>query len=209
MASVVDLSLLTSTQGFIIQGDVAGYSVSSAGDVNGDGIADLIVGAPYGDDGGADVGEAYVIFGRDVAHGAAAFGTIDLSTLDPADGFVIQGDAAGDIMPSSVSAAGDVNGDGVGDLIVGTWHGDDGGTDAGEAYVIFTDVNGTVPTTALVNEVLQAIAYSNPSQDLPVGATENVTLAFTIDDGTGPGHRHGDAHPYRHRQRRRNHRYAG
>ena len=53
--------------GFIIQGDAAGdhagWSVSAAGDVNGDGFDDLIVGAPYGDDGGTDAGEAYVIFG--------------------------------------------------------------------------------------------------------------------------------------------------
>ena len=59
--------------GFIIQGDAAGdqagWSVSSAGDVNGDGFDDLIVGAPFGDDGGTDAGEAYVVFGK--ARGSA------------------------------------------------------------------------------------------------------------------------------------------
>ncbi len=53
--------------GFIIQGDAGGDFlgrwVSAAGDVNGDGYADLIVGAPGGNDGGKNVGEAYVIWG--------------------------------------------------------------------------------------------------------------------------------------------------
>lgn len=62
-ARVLDLSVLTSHQGFTIQGkseyDFVGFSVS-AGDVNGDGIDDIILGAPLVDNGG----EAYVIFGR-------------------------------------------------------------------------------------------------------------------------------------------------
>ena len=70
-----DLSALSAAQGFIIQGDaafdLAGWSVSSAGDVNGDGFDDLIVGAPDadGDDRRHDAGEAYVVFGK-----AAGFG---------------------------------------------------------------------------------------------------------------------------------------
>src|SRR5688500_16997972 len=103
MSTVIDLTNLGS-QGFIIQGDAAGdtagRSVSSAGDVNGDGFDDLIVGAPYGDNGGDTAGEAYVIFGK-----AGAFGTIDLTNLGAA-GFIIQGDYAGDRAGRSVSSAG-------------------------------------------------------------------------------------------------------
>ena len=97
-------------------------SVSAAGDVNGDGYDDLIVGAPSGDDGGSYAGEAYVVFGK-----AGGFGTIDLTGLAAADGFIIQGDAAADQAGFSVSSAGDVNGDGYDDLIVGAPDGDDGG----------------------------------------------------------------------------------
>ena len=146
----IDLSSLAAVDGFVIQGDVAddqaGRSVSSAGDVNGDGFGDLIVGAPFGDDGGTQAGEAYVLFGK-----ASGFTTVDLTGLAAADGFVIQGDAAYDVAGFSVSSAGDVNGDGFDDLIVGAPLGDDGGVDAGEAYVIFGKVSGfaTVDLTAL------------------------------------------------------------
>jgi Ca2+-binding RTX toxin-like protein len=150
----VDLTGLAAADGFIIQGDaggdIAGYSVSWAGDVNGDGIDDLVVGARYGDDGGDRAGEAYVIYGVV----GTARGTVDLSGLAAADGFIIQGDAAGDQAGWSVSSAGDVNGDGIEDLIVGARFGDDGGTDAGEAYVIYGvagTARGTVDLTGLAS----------------------------------------------------------
>jgi VCBS repeat-containing protein len=145
---VIDLTTLSAAQGFIIQGDaasdLAGRSVSSAGDVNGDGFADVIVGASYGDDGGTNAGEAYVVFGTASGFGSTVGGrqVIDLTTLSAAQGFIIQGDAAGDVAGVSVSSAGDVNGDGFDDLIVGAIGGDDGGSDAGEAYVVFGTASG-------------------------------------------------------------------
>jgi hypothetical protein len=155
---VIDLAALPSSDGFMIQGDaandLAGYKVSSAGDVNGDGFDDLIIGAPMGDNGGSDAGEVYVAFGK-----AAGFGTIDLTTFTSADGFIIQGDSAGDRAGWSVSSAGDVNGDGLADLIVGAPRGDNGGTDAGEAYVVFgkttgfgavLDLSGLSPTDGFI-----------------------------------------------------------
>ncbi len=110
--------------------------------MNGDGIDDLIVGAPHGDDGGTNAGEAYVIYGRT----ETTRGTLDLSTLTAAHGFIIQGDLSNDETGFSVSSAGDVNGDGIDDLIVGAPRGDDGGTDAGEAYVIYGSLTIGQPT---------------------------------------------------------------
>ena len=82
-------------------GDGFGGAVSGAGDVNGDGIPDLIVGA-IGDDSGTTSGSARVFSGSD--------GSL-LYNFD--------GDSAGDLFGASVSGAGDVNGDGFADLIVG------------------------------------------------------------------------------------------
>jgi len=103
--------------------DFFGYSVASAGDVNGDGFADVIVGAWANDAGGADAGRAYVYFG-----GPAADATPDLA---------LTGAAANDSFGYSVASAGDVNGDGFADLLVGAYGSDAGGADAGRAYVYF------------------------------------------------------------------------
>ena len=140
----IDLTFLSALgQGFIIRGDDANdqlsSSVSNAGDVNGDGIDDLIIGAPYGDNGGSNAGEAYVIFGQ----AGATRTDIDLTTLAATDGFVIQGDVASDLAGFSVSGAGDINGDGFDDVIVGAIFGNAGGPDTGAAYVIFGQAGAT------------------------------------------------------------------
>jgi len=135
----LNLSSLNGVNGFILKGtdvgDQSGRSVSSAGDVNGDGYGDLIIGAPYGDPNGqSNAGESYVVFGK--ATGFPA--TINLSTLNGANGFVINGIDASDFAGFSVSSAGDVNGDGYDDLIIGAMGGDPNGESfAGESFVVF------------------------------------------------------------------------
>ncbi|MFQ5608475.1 MAG: integrin alpha, partial [Candidatus Zixiibacteriota bacterium] len=98
-------------------GDLFGVSVASAGDVNGDGYADVIVGAYQNDAGGPLAGRAYVFSG------------LNGDTL-----FVFTGEAAGDGFGLSVASAGDVNGDGYADLIVGALFNGDGGFHTGRAY---------------------------------------------------------------------------
>lgn len=139
-AAGIDLSALTSTDGFVITGidagDVSGISVSAAGDVNGDDIDDLVIGARGND---SEPGESYVVFGREGGFSAS----VDLDALDGDDGFVIQGIDANDEAGSSVSSAGDVNGDGFADLLIGAHRADpDGKTDGGEAYVVFGSDEG-------------------------------------------------------------------
>src|SRR5688572_15626163 len=98
----IDLSSLDGTNGFKLSGVAAseqsGYSVASAGDVNGDGFDDMIVGAP-----GAST--SYVVFGK--ASGFAA--NLDLSSLNGGNGFKLSG--VGGNSGVSVASGGDVNGD--------------------------------------------------------------------------------------------------
>ena len=139
------------SEGFVLRGigdgsDNAGESVSSAGDVNGDGIDDLIIGAAAADPNGANAaGESYVIFGRTTGFPAA----FELSSLlptaggDGTEGFVLKGINSVDHSGGSVSNAGDVNGDGIDDLIIGANFVDPNGVDrAGESYVVFGRTTG-------------------------------------------------------------------
>ena len=116
-------------RGFRIDGaaarDRSGSSVAGAGDVNGDGIDDLLIGAPDADNNGHDgSGSAYVVFGGS---------TNDVDLADLADrGFRIDGTEDYAQLGVSVAGAGDVNGDGFDDLLLGAW-----GEYAGAAYVVF------------------------------------------------------------------------
>ncbi len=137
----VDLAdVAAGTAGFVINGievgDWSGRSVSGAGDVNGDGLADLIVGAHGGDPNGTgSAGESYVVFGK---ANTTAVNLADV--VAGTGGFVISGIDFGDTSGWSVSGAGDVNGDGLDDVIVGA-HG--GSSFAGNSYVVFGKANTT------------------------------------------------------------------
>jgi hypothetical protein len=143
-AATLDPSTLNGTNGFrldgALAGDQAGFSVSAAGDVNGDGYADLIVGASGADPAGkSGAGSSYVVFGK--ASGFAA--ALDLSSLNGANGFRLDGGAKYDSAGFSVSSAGDVNGDGFDDLIVGAFQADPNGkSNAGSSYVVFGKASG-------------------------------------------------------------------
>ena len=133
----MDLSALDGSNGFRIdgddQGDSSGVSILSAGDFNGDGYHDLIIGAYGADNNGDDSGSSYVVFGK--ANGFDA--RIDLSALDSSNGFRLDGENRDDYSGHSVSSAGDVNGDGYDDLIIGAYGADDNGFSSGSSYVVF------------------------------------------------------------------------
>ncbi|MEH2165683.1 MAG: integrin alpha, partial [Nostoc sp.] len=135
--SVFNLSNLNGTNGFAINGinpdDRSGNSVSSAGDINGDGLDDLIIGADGADPNGDSSGQSYVVFGSKESFGAQFY----LSTLNGTSGFAINGINPDDLSSNSVSSAGDINGDGLDDLIIGAGSASPNGITSGQSYVVF------------------------------------------------------------------------
>ena len=124
----------------LMTSDYSGRSVSSAGDINNDGYDDIIIGAGYADPNGDDAGESYVVFGK--ASGTYS-ASLELSSLNGTNGFVINGIDESDYSGSSVSSAGDINNDGYDDIIIGANEADPNGGSSGESYVVFGKASGT------------------------------------------------------------------
>jgi hypothetical protein len=125
--------------GILDDGDRFGWSVCSPGDLDGDGVEDLAVGAARDDDGHIDAGAVWVLF-------LNANGTVKAhqKVSHTAGGFT--GNLSGsDSFGSSVCSPGSLDGDGIADLVVGAeWDDDGGGTNRGAVWVLFLNANGTV-----------------------------------------------------------------
>jgi len=115
MDNIVDI-VMTGEAG----ADIFGLSIASAGDVNGDGYCDAIVGASYNDAGGENTGRAYIYFGG--------------ISMDNIPDVIITGSVVGDCLGLSVDSAGDVNADGFSDVIATTYYAD---SNAGRAYIYY------------------------------------------------------------------------
>ncbi len=198
----LELSSLDGNNGFNINGidtnDYSGRSVSIAGDVNGDGFDDLIIGAYLAGPGGrSGAGESYLVFGKAGGFGAS----LELSSLDGSNGFVINGIDSLDTSGTSVSSAGDVNGDGFDDLIIGAPRADpDGRSGAGESYVVFGEnFTGGLQNQTVTFDPIGAATYGTDRITLSGTASSGLPVTFTVVSGpallnpdnslslTGPG----------------------
>jgi FG-GAP repeat len=153
--------------------DHAGAAISAAGDINGDGRRDFVVGAPGNDRSGKNAGAAYVIFGP------VRQSVTDLRA-PLASGFVIRGAHAGDRAGLAVGGAGDVNSDGFDDLLVGAPFNDATGHNAGCVYIVF----GSRSMTSVHLDALGRRGYSikGEGSDAVLG-TSVANAGDTNDDG--------------------------
>lgn len=159
-------------------GDQMGYPVSAAGDVDGDGVDDFIVGAKNSGTFGTNTGEAYLVFGRSSTNWNSlidANADFDMDGMSDANRTVrLIGRSSWDYAGRTVSSAGDVNNDGYDDILIGADRAPgSGGANAGEAYLIlgrnasdwlaFTDANGDFDLNAIDedNGVYQFNGISN------------------------------------------------
>jgi hypothetical protein len=170
--------------------DYFGYSVTSLGDLDGDGNPDLAVGHPGDDDGGGDQGAVWILFlnadgtvasERKISETTGGFGGVLHST----DQFGI-----------SVAALGDLDGDGNQDLAVGAGRGDDGGTNQGAVWILFLNSDGTISSEQKISETAGGFGgaldpgdyfgYSVAAlDDLDGNGTGDVAVGAKDDDDEG------------------------
>ncbi|MEM7322367.1 MAG: right-handed parallel beta-helix repeat-containing protein, partial [Actinomycetota bacterium] len=176
---------LTETLG---DGDRFGSSVTGLGDLDGDGIPDIVVGAPGEDDGGTDSGAVYVLL-------LNANGTVKAEQNISTGSGGLTVDIAQDEFGASVAGPGDLNDDGLPDVVIGAPANDDGGADAGAAVVIFLNPDGTVQSDRRLSQssggLLAGLGAGNrfgaaatSLGDLDGGGTPDVAIGAPAD-GTG------------------------
>lgn len=152
---------------------------ATAGDINGDGIVDLVVGTP-----GANIenGTTYVVYGR-----GSFPGVFNLSELDGTNGFTIYGIVPRGLFGTPIDTAGDINDDGIKDIVIGAQQG--GEQDAGAVYVIFgrgpntTFISNPAPTAILAPSSVFAPNSAAPTTELSTSVPVGTILAATIIPG--------------------------
>jgi hypothetical protein len=153
--------------------DYSGLSAAGAGDVNGDGYDDILIGAAYNNDGGSYVGQTYLILGNPNGW------NMDTKLLKADASF--RGENSNDFSGISVACGGDVNGDGHDDILIGAYNNAAGGSGSGQTYLIFVDKN-TKPTTVNSVKAYPDNSYSLGMTTASVNDTVFIELRGTDGD---------------------------
>ena len=145
--TTIDLQNTATWDGFQVIGsfsDWVGNTVAGLGDISGDGVPDVAIGATRDDENAlANAGSVHIVFGVDPPGTTPA--TIDIETLTSAQGYRIEGATANGWLGRALSPAGDVNGDGRNDLLAGApgWASDP--DVIGEAWVVYLPASSASP----------------------------------------------------------------
>jgi len=170
--------------------DIFGRCIAGLGDLDGDGVRDMVVGADNDDDGGTNRGALWILFlnsdgtvksHQKISSTAGGF----TGTLNNQDHFGF-----------SVDSLGDLDGDGVVDLAVGAWMDDDGGVDQGAVWILFLNSDGTVKAHQKISETqggftgtldpsdFLGYALESPG-DLDGNGTNDLVVGALFDDDGG------------------------
>jgi len=176
--------------GVLDNDDHFGYFISPIGDLNNDGIIDIVVGAWGDDDGGFNCGAVWILF-------LNSNGTVNSHQKISATQGGLVGLTANRVFGSSVSAIGDLNNDGVTDIAVGSPNYDNtGGLYRGCVWILFLNSNGTVNSQQLINDTygnFNVILNDNDRfgkcidslGDLNGDGVNDIVVSSKFDDGGG------------------------
>jgi hypothetical protein len=148
--------------------DYFGFSLANTGDINGDGINDIAVGALLDDDGGTNRGAVWILF-LDTNETVKSHQKIS-STTGSFTGTLNDADQFG----CSITSLGDMDGDGINDILVGARFDDDGGTDRGAVWILNLDSNGTVINNYKISDTLSVFSGNLSNGDLFGHAIANI-----------------------------------
>lgn len=141
--ATIALESFTSNQGLLFYGvnvyDNAGMAVSGIGDINGDGYADYAIGVPYYN---SFTGITYIIYGNS----AFSTSTISLGSISSSQGFTLNGDQTNDFSGFAIAPAGDINHDGLADVIISS---PGNNIYAGTVYIVFGAKQGSMTSNSI------------------------------------------------------------